>query len=76
MADHAEAMARSDHPGWAPTAWDGLQQTLELLNERRIKVIINGGALNPKGLAEKTLQLVRSPFKSHSPKVAQNNARS
>lgn len=42
-----------------PTAWDGIQKTVELANEKRIKIIINGGALNPKGLAEKTHELVR-----------------
>lgn len=59
MAEHAEAVARDAHPGWAATAWDGLQQSVDLLDERRIKVVINGGSLNPKGLAEKTLDLVR-----------------
>jgi urease alpha subunit len=58
LAEHAEAMARAAHPGWAATAWDGLQQSLELLDEKRIKVVINGGSLNPQGLAEKTLELV------------------
>jgi hypothetical protein len=42
------------------TAWDGLQQTVELANEKRIKIVINGGGLNPKGLAEKTNELVCS----------------
>ncbi|KAE8331418.1 hypothetical protein BDV39DRAFT_218729 [Aspergillus sergii] len=59
LAEHAEAMANAAHPGWAATAWDGLQQSLELLDEKRIKVVINGGSLNPKGLAEKTFDLVR-----------------
>lgn len=34
--------------------------SLDLINEKRIKVVINGGALNPKGLAEKTHELVQS----------------
>ncbi|KIV99008.1 hypothetical protein, variant [Verruconis gallopava] len=59
LANDAEAMRTSDHPGWIPTAWDGLQQTLEIANEKRIKIIINGGSLNPKGLAEKTYALVK-----------------
>lgn len=58
LAEHAEAMARSAHPGWAATALDGLQHSLELLDEKRIKVVINGGSLNPKGLAEEILKLV------------------
>ncbi|PKS08563.1 hypothetical protein jhhlp_004949 [Lomentospora prolificans] len=47
------------HPGWAPTALDGIQQTLEIANEKRIKIVINGGALNPKGLGEKTHELAK-----------------
>lgn len=54
LASHAEAYARGEHPGWIPTAWDGLRQSLAVIAERRIKVVINGGALNPRGLAEKT----------------------
>lgn len=51
-------MARGSHPGWAPTALDGIEQTLQPLDEKRVKVIINGGALSPRGLAEKTLGMV------------------
>lgn len=45
-------MAKSQHPGYEHTALDGLLQSLEVINEKRIKVVINGGALNSKGLAE------------------------
>lgn len=45
---------------WNETAWEGIEQTVDLLAEKRIKVIINGGVLNPKGLAEKTQELVSS----------------
>ncbi|KAK5073758.1 hypothetical protein LTR64_007104 [Lithohypha guttulata] len=58
LAENAEKMAVGQHDGWEPTAWDGLEQTLDVLNEKRIKVIINGGALNPSGLARKTQALV------------------
>lgn len=43
-----------------PTAWDGIEKSIELIAEKKIKLIINGGALNPKGLAEKTHELARS----------------
>jgi len=59
MAENAEAFAQGKHDGWEPTAWDGLQQSLDVINEKRIKVIINGGSINPKGLAHKTEALVR-----------------
>jgi hypothetical protein len=58
LAENAEKREIGKHDGWEPTAWDGLQQTLDVLNEKRIKVVINGGALNPKGLAEKCQTLV------------------
>lgn len=32
--------------------------SVDLINEKRIKLVINGGCLNPKGLAEKTHELV------------------
>lgn len=58
LAENAEGMAAGRHDGWEPTAWDGLSQTMDVLNEKRIKVIINGGALNPTGLAKKAQALI------------------
>ncbi|KAK7955095.1 hypothetical protein PG988_015789 [Apiospora saccharicola] len=51
LAQAAEAYAEGKHPGWVASAWDGLQKSLKVVAERRIKIVINGGALNPKGLA-------------------------
>src|SRR3954451_21648132 len=48
LAENGEKLAVGKHDGWEPTAWDGLQQTLDVLNEKRIKAIINGGDLNPQ----------------------------
>ncbi len=59
IAENAQAHAKGQHPGWEETAWDGIQQTIETLAHKRIKVIVNGGAHNPKGLAEKVRHLVR-----------------
>ncbi|KAK6855697.1 hypothetical protein PG995_007848 [Apiospora arundinis] len=53
LAQYADAYAAGQHPGWVASAWDGLQKSLKVVAERRIKVVINGGALNPKGLAVK-----------------------
>lgn len=47
--------------GWVATALDGIQMTLPLINEKRIKIIVNGGGLNPEGLATKVHELVRLP---------------
>lgn len=68
LAENAEKMAVGQHDGWEPTAWDGIEQTLDVLNEKRIKVIINGGALNPSGLAKKTQAMVTE--KGYNLKVA------
>lgn len=58
IAENAQAHAAGKHPGWEQTAWDGIEQSIDLLNEKRIKVIVNGGAHNPKGLADKVHELV------------------
>ena len=58
IAENAQAHAADKHPGWEKTAWDGIEQTIDLLNEKRIRVVVNGGAHNPKGLAEKVHELV------------------
>ena len=59
IAENAQAHAAGQHPGWEQTCWDGIEQSIEILAEKRIKVVVNGGAHNPKGLAEKVHQLVR-----------------
>jgi hypothetical protein len=58
LAEHVEKMARGEHDGWEVTAWEGLEQSLDAINEKRIKVVINGGAQNPKGLAQKVQHAV------------------
>lgn len=61
LAQYAEAFAAGKHPGYVPTALDGLRKTLPLISEKGIKVIINGGALNPRGLAVVVQELVLLP---------------
>ncbi|KAF2808386.1 DUF1446-domain-containing protein [Mytilinidion resinicola] len=68
IAENAEAFTAGSHPGYEQTAWDGLEQTIDILAKKRTKVIINGGAQNPKGLAERTHELVTK--KGHSLTVA------
>lgn len=58
LAKDVEDYEAGKHPGYIPSACDGLQQTTELASEKRIKVVTNGGGLNPKALAEKTHALV------------------
>ncbi|OJJ66154.1 hypothetical protein ASPBRDRAFT_138669 [Aspergillus brasiliensis CBS 101740] len=59
LANHAVEVRNSAGPGWVPTAWDGIQKTLEIAAEKHIKIVINGGAINPRGLAEETHKLVK-----------------
>lgn len=59
MAGNAQAYASGEHPGYEETAWEGLQQTIDVIAQKQIKVAINGGALNPRGLATKVAELVR-----------------
>ena len=40
------------------TCWEGIEMSVDIINEKRIKLVVNGGCLNPKGLAEKTHELV------------------
>jgi hypothetical protein len=59
MPMNAVAFAAGKHPGYEITAWKGIEQTIDVINGKKIKVIINGGALNPQGLAVKVNALVR-----------------
>lgn len=61
LAQNAEAMAAGTHPGYEATALEGLTMSLDVVNEKGIKVIINGGSLNPRGLAEKVQEMVCCP---------------
>ena len=58
LAANAVAMAAGAHPGYETTAWEGISQSLKVIAEKKIKVIINGGALRPKALAQKTAEAV------------------
>ncbi|KAJ0374652.1 hypothetical protein COL26b_007120 [Colletotrichum chrysophilum] len=57
MANNAEAYAQAKHNGYEETAWEGLLQAIDVIADKRIKVAINGGALNAGGLALKVADL-------------------
>lgn len=57
LATNARAYRAGTHPGWEKTALDGLLQTLPIVVEKRIKIVINGGALNPAGLAARVASI-------------------
>ncbi|KAI0870465.1 DUF1446-domain-containing protein [Hypoxylon argillaceum] len=68
LAQYAEAYAKGKHPGYVASAYNGLRLSLKAINEKRIKVVINGGGLNPKGLAEATHKMASE--KGYSLKIA------
>ncbi|KAL1645021.1 hypothetical protein SLS58_004092 [Diplodia intermedia] len=59
MAKNAAAHAAGRHPGYEPSAWAGLAMTLDVIAARRIKVALNGGALDPRALAERVAALAQ-----------------
>ncbi len=60
LAENVEKMARGEHEGYEETAWAGLQAALPDIAARGIKVAINGGAQNPRRLAEKVAEFARA----------------
>lgn len=69
MAENTIAYKAGEHKGYEDTAFDGLSQSLEIISKKGIKVVINGGSLNPAGLAERIAALVwQSPQHAKSMK--------
>lgn len=52
LAINAIAAKQGKHPGWEQTFMDGTKDTLELIDRKRLKLVSNGGALNPRNAAE------------------------
>jgi len=59
MGDTAVAAASNDRPGWIPTALEGLEMSLDIIHQKKIKVVVNGGCIDPRGLALKVDQMAR-----------------
>ena len=51
------------------TAWEGLQQTIDVIAQKGIRVVINGGALDPKALALKVQVLVSNSSETLSYRI-------
>lgn len=62
LANNAQAWRTGHHPGYEPSAWEGIQQTIDIISQKGIRVVINGGALDPKALALKVEALVSERF--------------
>jgi hypothetical protein len=63
LAENAKAYRAGQHPGYVDTAWAGLQESIDVIADRGIKVVINGGSINSSGLAQKVAALVNAPSK-------------
>jgi hypothetical protein len=48
LANDAEAYSKGEATGWMATCWDGIETSIDLIAEKGIKVVLNGGALNPR----------------------------
>jgi hypothetical protein len=73
LASNALAWRSGKHPGYEQTAWDGIEQTIDVIAQKGIRVVINGGALDPKALAVKVQALVSNqifrPTSGHGAEV-------
>ncbi|ODV90721.1 hypothetical protein CANCADRAFT_2450 [Tortispora caseinolytica NRRL Y-17796] len=56
IALNATGYHEGKHPGWEPTCEEGLMLTIDEAAKRGIKIVVNGGELNPKGLAQKVAE--------------------
>ncbi|CAK7208038.1 hypothetical protein SEUCBS139899_010872 [Sporothrix eucalyptigena] len=52
LAQEQAAIAAGTGEGFKKNAWEALQLSMDVIAEKRIKVIIDGGGLNPQALAE------------------------
>ncbi|TVY57310.1 hypothetical protein LCER1_G001365 [Lachnellula cervina] len=58
LAQEAAAMSSGTGEGFKKKTWDALQQSMDVIAEKRIKVVVNGGGLNPKALAWRCQELI------------------
>ena len=57
IGQNAEKTRAGEHPGFEKNTWEGLKLSLNLIAEKGIKVVVNGGAQRPRALAEKVMEL-------------------
>ena len=58
LAQEAIAMDAGTGEGFKKNAWQALQLTMDVVNERRIKIIINGGGISPQNMAKRCQELI------------------
>lgn len=58
IAQEAAAMDAGKGEGFKINSWQALQLSMEVINRKRIKVVINGGGLGPQNLAKRCQELI------------------
>ncbi|KAK5705981.1 hypothetical protein LTR17_021192 [Elasticomyces elasticus] len=58
IAQEAAAMDAGTSEGFKPNCWQGLQQSMDVIAKKRIKVVVNGGALGPQNMAKRCQELI------------------
>ncbi|KAF7555018.1 hypothetical protein G7Z17_g2517 [Cylindrodendrum hubeiense] len=59
LAQNVDKFKANEHNGYEINALEGLKLSLEVAVRRRIRLVINGGALNPEGLARAVASMAR-----------------
>ena len=68
MAQEAAAMEAGTGEGFKKNCWEALQLSMDVIAEKRIKVIVDGGALGPQNMAKRCQELITK--KGYDLKVA------
>lgn len=58
IAQEAAAMDKGTGEGFKKNAWEGLQLSMDVIAEKGIKVVIDGGGLGPQNLAKRCQELI------------------
>lgn len=58
IAQEAAAMDAGTGEGFKKNAWEALQLSMDVIAEKRIKVVINGGGLGPQNMAKRCQELI------------------
>lgn len=58
IAQEATAMEAGTGEGFKKNAWEALQLSMDVIAEKHIKVVINGGGLGPQNLAKRCQELI------------------
>lgn len=58
IAQEATAMEAGTGEGFKKNCWEALQLSMDVIAEKRIKVVVNGGGLSPQNMAKRCQELI------------------